>query len=284
MKKSKYRQSANFTLIELLVVIAIIAILASMLLPALNRARAAGKQISCVSNLKQIGVGVQFYVGDYNGYMPYLNAQGANLASRMVKVGGSTVYTNSYIKTKYDGIGAYDALYWKGKNARGVFNCPAALPASASPFAPGTTINYYGCSVSLKTASPYVATLANLGGNTPSAIMGGWMIGNVSGGGAPAQSRKLITINPSSAIVSENNYCRTNGGDPINYAYQVDANSLTGSYAYLSKATFAAFNYHNRSANFLFADGHVKNFRFFPGRMFVTYNGTNGNRNWTPNQ
>ena len=76
MTKALRAVLSAFTLIELLVVIAIIGILAALLLPALAAAREKARRTSCISNLKQAGVALESYCGDYSGYTPCWTGMG----------------------------------------------------------------------------------------------------------------------------------------------------------------------------------------------------------------
>ena len=124
---AKHRQ-VKFTLIELLVVIAIIAILASMLLPALNAARDKAKLISCLSNEKQLMLSWQSFTMDNNDRMPpYNTAPNVNMNLRNYTATDGAIWTNLMRDYLNIGIGAgyWDVIPAKRRN--GILHCPSAI-------------------------------------------------------------------------------------------------------------------------------------------------------------
>ncbi len=113
------RRMKGFTLIELLVVIAIIALLVSILLPSLSRARELANRTACKSNVKNIGSALALYKGEYESFPFITNGAGAGYSGTLVAANDNVYALNTSI------VDCLNLLVYAGSTGYKMFRCPS---------------------------------------------------------------------------------------------------------------------------------------------------------------
>jgi len=230
------RRSVGFTLIELLVVIAIIAILASMLLPALSKAKAKGQQIACVSNYKQLQLCWLMYAGDYEDKLVPNQASGAAFQRDQVWANNDAwLQGNAYTDT--DDSNIKTGRLYPYNQSSGIYKCPADR----------STVRDQGQIPRSRSCSMNVYMNWDSGKNG-SYVKYCWT--KLSSIGSPGTSRASVFIDEHERSITQNGYFCNHPNSLLIFGTQLGT--------WLSFPTLR----HNNGCTISFADGHVESWHF----------------------